>query len=38
MIDFGKGRDGGLIVRENLSIERNEVTLSSILAKLIETK
>jgi hypothetical protein len=38
MIDFGKGRNGGLIVRENLSIKRNEVALSSILAKLIETE
>jgi hypothetical protein len=38
MIDFGKGRNGGLIVRENLSIERNEITLSGILPKLVETK
>ena len=38
MIYFGKGRDRGLIVRENLSIERNEITLSGILPKLVETE
>jgi hypothetical protein len=38
MIYFGKGRDGGIIVRENLSIERNEISLSGILPKLVETK
>jgi len=38
MIDFGKGRDWSLIVSEDLSIERNEITLSGILPKLVETK
>jgi hypothetical protein len=38
MIDFGKSRNGGLIVREDLSIERNEITLSGILTKLVETE
>ena len=38
MIDFGKGRNGSLIVRENLSIERNEIALSGILPKLVEAE
>jgi hypothetical protein len=38
MIDFGKGRYGSLIVRENLPIERNEVALSGILPKLVESE
>jgi len=38
MIDFGEGRDRGLIVRENLSIERNEITFSCILPKLVKTE
>ena len=38
MIDFGKGRNGGLIVREDLSIERDEIALSGILPKLVETE
>jgi hypothetical protein len=38
MINFGKGRDGGLIVCEDLSIERNEITLSGILPKLMEAE
>jgi len=38
MIYFGKGRNGGIIVRENLSIERNEIALSGILPKLVETE
>jgi hypothetical protein len=38
VIDFGKGRDRGLIVRENLTIERNKIALSGILPKLIETE
>jgi hypothetical protein len=38
MIDFGKGRDRGLIVREDFSIERNEITFSGILPKLVETE
>src|SRR5437879_2439508 len=29
---------GGIIVRENLSIERNEIALSGILPKLVETE
>jgi hypothetical protein len=38
MIDFSKGRDRGLIIREDLSIERNEITLFGILPKLVETE
>jgi hypothetical protein len=38
MIDFGKGGNGGFIVRKNLSIERNEVPLSGILPELVETE
>ena len=38
MIDFGKGRNGGLIIRENFAIERNEIALSGILPKLVETE
>jgi hypothetical protein len=38
MIDFREGRDWGLIIRENLSIERNEIALSGILPKLVETE
>jgi hypothetical protein len=38
MIDFGKGRNGGLIVREDLSIERDEIALFGVLLKLVETE
>jgi hypothetical protein len=38
MIDFGKGRNGGLIVREDLSIERDEIALCGVLPKLVETE
>jgi hypothetical protein len=38
MIDFGKGRNGGLIIRENFAIEWNEIALSGILPKLVETE
>jgi hypothetical protein len=38
MVDFGKGRNGSLIVCENLPIERNEIALSGILPKLVETE
>jgi hypothetical protein len=38
MVDFGKGRNWGLVVRENFSIERNEIALSGILPKLVETE
>jgi hypothetical protein len=38
MIDFGKGRNRGLIVGEDLSIERNEIALSGILPKLVGTE
>jgi hypothetical protein len=38
MIDFGKGRDRCLIVRENFPIERNEIAFSGILSKLVETE
>jgi hypothetical protein len=38
MINFGKGGDRGLVVRENFSIEGNEIALSGILSKLIETE
>ena len=38
MIDFGKGRDWGLIVRENLAIDRNQIALSGILPKLVEVE
>jgi hypothetical protein len=38
MVDLGKGRYGSLIVRENLPIERNEIALSGMLPKLVETE
>jgi hypothetical protein len=38
MIDFGKGRYRGLVVRQNLSIERNKIALSGILPKLVKTE
>jgi hypothetical protein len=38
MINFGKGRDGSLIVGENLAIKRNEIAFSGILPKLVETE
>jgi hypothetical protein len=38
MIYFGKGRDGGVIVRENLSIERYKIAVSGTLPKLVETE
>jgi hypothetical protein len=38
MIDFGKGRHRGLVVRQNLSIERNKIALSGILPKLVKTE
>jgi hypothetical protein len=38
MVDFGKGRYRGLVVRQNLSIERNKIALSGILPKLVKTE
>ncbi len=38
MINFGKGRDRGLVVCKDFPIERNEISLPCILPKLVKTE
>ena len=38
MINFGKGRDRCLIVRQNFPVERNEIALPRVPAKFVETE